>query len=181
MSLLLEALPELIATLIGVSVGGFGALCMGRINERRHKRRRARLLLLNIAQELMDNHGALKQAHPVYQQTPHGKSFHISTIAWETAVATGDLHENLGMELAEMIESQYAVLFRLRYYVDLMTKLWFAPSDIPGYESIRDGLRRNILQALDKALSFHPKILAYMEIAEEYIDVQGLPGEASFG
>jgi hypothetical protein len=38
--------------------------------------------------------------------------------------------------LTDVISSQYALLVRIRYYVDLLTRLWFAPAEIQGYEEI---------------------------------------------
>ena len=84
---------------------------------------------------------------------------------WEAATAGGDLPEIIGYELADKIEDQYSILLRLRYYVDLMTKLWFAPDDIEGYANIQDGFRGHILRALREAIDNHPNAIDHIAIA----------------
>ena len=59
MELSYQALPEMIATLIGVVVGGLGALYIERQRELSSTRKRARIILHNLYGELEDNFYAL--------------------------------------------------------------------------------------------------------------------------
>jgi hypothetical protein len=159
MNLLYQAIPEMIATLIGVVVGGLGALYIDRIRELNVKKKRAQIILHNIYGELEDNFHALENAKPAYVDTPYGKSFYISTIAWETATTGGDLPEIIGFELADIIENQYAILLRLVYYVNLMTQLWFAHDSIGGKNEIQEGFRTHIINGLHEAIEYHPYVI----------------------
>lgn len=159
MELLYQAIPEMIATLIGVVVGGLGALYIDRIREQSNQRKRARIILHNIYGELEDNYHALLNARPAYEETRYGKSFYISTIAWKTATTGGELPEIIGYELADIIENQYAILLRLVYYVDLMTRLWFAHDSIDGKSEMQDGFRNHIVNGLQEAIEYHPYVI----------------------
>ncbi len=159
MELSSNILSEMIATLVGIFVGMLTALATDRYNERRRNQRRAQTVLRALAQELSDNYGALQAAKPAYSRTPWGKSFYLSTIAWETALASGDLSDVIGFELTNALAGQYALLVRIRYHVDLLTRLWFAPAEIPGYEEIRQGFNRAIIETMNQAINYHPEIM----------------------
>ena len=159
MDLLYQALPETIATLIGVVVGGVGALYIDSRRELSNKKKRAGIILYNIFGELKDNFLALEKARPAYEETSFGKSFYISTIAWETATTGGDLPDIMGFELADIIENQYSILQNLAYYVNLMTQLWFAPDSIEGKREMQGGFRKNILNSLQEAIEYHPFVI----------------------
>lgn len=159
MELFYQALPEMIATLIGVVVGGLGALYIERKRELMGVRKRARIILHNLYGELEDNYYALENAKPAYEATPYGKSFYISTIAWETATTGGDLPDIIGFELADIIENQYSILLRLAYYVDLMTQLWFAPDSIDGKTEMQEGFRQHIVNGLQESIEYHPYVI----------------------
>jgi hypothetical protein len=115
-------IAETIATVVGIFVGMLTALATDRYNERRRKRRRAKTILRSLSQELGDNYSALRSVRTAYLETPWGKSFYVSTIAWETALSSGDLPDIIGFELADAISTQYALLVRIRYYVDWLTQ-----------------------------------------------------------
>ena len=159
MELFYQALPEMIATLIGVVVGGLGALYIERKRELSGVRKRARIILHNLYGELEDNFYALENAKPAYEETPYGKSFYISSIAWETATQGGDLPDIIGFELADIIENQYSILLRLGYYVNLMTQLWFAPDSIIGKKEMQEGFRQHIINGLQEAIEYHPYVI----------------------
>ena len=159
MNLLYQALPEMIATLIGVIVGGVGALYLDSRRELANKRKRARIILHNIFGELEDNFFALENARDAYENTTYGKSFYISSIAWETATTGGELPDIIGHELADVIENQYSILLSLRYYVNLMTQLWFAPDSIVGKTDMQNGFRGHILNGLQEAIEYHPFVI----------------------
>ena len=105
----------------------------------------------------------MRSVKPAYQKTAWGKSFSISTIAWETALSSGDLPDIIGFKLTDIISAQYALLVRIRYYVDLLTRLWMAPADIPGYEEIKRGFHRAIVEAMNKAINLQPEVLGLIE------------------
>jgi hypothetical protein len=86
-----------------------------------------------------------------YLYTDYGKSFYLGSIAWDTATSSGDLADILGIELADTIENQYRIFFRVRYYVDLMTQLWFAPVEIDGRAEIQEGFKNHIVTNLQQA------------------------------
>lgn len=158
MELLQNVLTEMIAGLVGIFVGTLAALAVERYKEHRRNRRRARTVLRALAQELEENQRTLQSVRPAYTQTSFGKSFYLGTIAWETALAGGDLSAIIGVELADTIAAHYALLVRIRYYVDLLTRLWFAPADIPGYDDIRGGFHRSILETMAQALGSYPRL-----------------------
>lgn len=154
-------LVQTVASLIGVFIGALGALAMDRHTVQRRHRQRARTLLRILSQELAENDDRLRAVRPEYEATPWGKSFYLSTIAWETALSSGDLPEILGYELADRLATQYGWLARIRYHVDLLTRLWMAPRDIAGYEEIRNGFRQAILAAMDQAIAGHQEVLRH--------------------
>ena len=158
MDLLYQALPEMIATLIGVVVGGVGALYIDSRRELSNKKKRAGIILYNIFGELKDNFLALEKARPAYEETSFGKSFYISTIAWETATTGGDLPDIMGFELADIIENQYSILQNLAYYVNLMTQLWFAPDSIEGKREMQGDSAKIFLTVYRKRLNIIPSL-----------------------
>jgi len=149
----------MIATLIGVVVGGVGALYIDSRRELSNKKKRAEIILYNIFGELEDNFLTLEKAKPAYEETDYGKSFHISTIAWKTATTGGDLPDIIGFELADIIENQYSILQSLGYYVNLMTQLWFAPDSIEGKKDMQEGFRKHIINGLQEAIKYHPWVI----------------------
>lgn len=158
-----DILAEVVATLLGIFVGTLSALMLDRLAERRRLRRQAGIVLRSLAQELSDNARTLQNARPIYASTPWGKSFYVSTVAWETALSGGDLPRIVGFELADRLAAQYALLARIRYYVDLLTRLWFAPSDVPGYEEIRHGFHQAILETMSRAIRQHSSLMGQIQ------------------
>ena len=163
----LEAIwVQTVASLVGVFVGALAALATNRHAIRSRQRQRARTLLRILSKELTENFETIHAAKPAYETTDWGKSFYLSTISWETALASGDLPEILGYELSDHLAVQYGWLARIRYYVDLMTRLWFAPKGIAGYEEIRRGFREAIVAAMEKAETGHQEILQHLRLEE---------------
>ena len=160
--LLQAILVNTVATLIGVFVGALAALATDRHNTRVRKHRRARTLGRILAKELDENYEALRVARPAYATTPWGKSFYLNTSAWDSALASGDLPEILGYELTDRLAAQYGWLARIRYHVDLMTRLWMSPKEITGYEEIRTGFRQAILAAMEEALKGHDELRRHL-------------------
>jgi hypothetical protein len=158
---------ETVATLVGIFIGTLAALVIDRRNERRRLRRRARIVLRTLAQELDENFRTVQKAKPAYTSTPWGKSFYISTVSWETALAGGDLPAIIGFELTETISAQYGLLMRIRYYVDLLTQLWFAPHDVSGYEEMRRGFTRTIRETMSQVLSRHTAMMGQIQKAQQ--------------
>jgi hypothetical protein len=154
-----EILPEMIATIVGVGIGGMGALYNSRRRNSVFKLHRAKILLKNLEQELKANMVVIADAKIAYQNNHYGKSFYLNSNAWDTATSGGDLALVLGVELADAIEAQYGIYFRLRYYVDLMTQLWFASTEIDGRQEIEDGLRTHILADLDLCVVGYSAVL----------------------
>ncbi len=154
------------ADLIGVFAGAMAALATDRRNAIRVKRKRAETLLRILTKELNENYEALRAVKTAYETTPWGKSCYVSTIAWETALAGGDLQEILGYELSDRLAVQYGWLARIRYYIDLLTQLWFAPRDISGYSDIQHGFRQNIMAAMEEAFTGHEELMAYIRKVE---------------
>ncbi len=167
MELLSNIVVETIAGLVGIFFGTLAALAVDRYNERRTARLRAKVILRSLAQELNENFTTIKNVKSAFVQTPFGKSFYISLLAWETAMAGGNLPAIIGYELADDIALQYALLVRIRYHVDLLTRLWMAPKEIEGYEDIRRGFNRAIVDTMDKAISHHPHTLGKIQKALE--------------
>ena len=154
-----DVLPELIATLVGVLVGTFVAIKMDRIILHRNRLTRKSITLLNIKVELEQNYTTVSQVLDAYKNTPYGKGIYISTIAWETSVKYGDLQEVIGMKLADIIENQYSRLLSLRYYVDLLTQLWFSPGTIDGYNEIRREFRRKIITIIEDIMKAQAEVI----------------------
>ena len=75
MDLLYQALPEMIATLIGVVVGGVGALYIDSRRELSNKKKRAEIILYNIFGELEDNFLALEKAKTCLRRNQFRKKF----------------------------------------------------------------------------------------------------------
>jgi hypothetical protein len=165
MEMLQNVLVETLAGLVGIFIGTLAALAVERYKERLANRRRAKTILRALSQELSENHHTLQTVRPAYSETSFGKSFYVGTIAWETALAGGDLPAIIGVELADTIAAQYALLVRIRYYVDLLTHLWFAPADIPGYDRIRDGFHRAIIETMVQAIGSYPRLQGTIERA----------------
>jgi len=154
---------ETTATMIGIFTGTILAFAVDKYNERQKKKKRAKVLLRSIARELRENYGAILQAKQEYEETPWGKSFYISTSAWDTALAGGDLPEIIGFELADAVSAQYALFVRIRYYVDLMTQLWLVPETIPGYVEKRSGFHSAILESMNKVTENHRNVIMTVE------------------
>jgi hypothetical protein len=150
---------ETVPTLIGIFIGTLAALATDRRAAQRRKRQRAQIVLRALLQEIGDNNKTLQEVKPAFSNTIWGRSFYLSTLAWETAMAGGDLPEVIGFELADAIAGQYALFVRIRYYVDLLTRLWFAPQTIQGYDDIRRGFHKAIIDAMNQAFSRHAKIV----------------------
>lgn len=154
---------ETLATLIGIFVGTLAALVTDRRNERRRLQRRARVVLKSLTHELEENFKTVQKVKPAYVSTLWGKSFYISTVAWETAMAGGDLAGTIGFELTDLLSAQYALYVRVRYYVDLLTRLWFAPTDISGYEEIRRGFNRAIVEGMSQIIHQHSTVMGQVQ------------------
>ncbi len=153
-----EILPEMIATIVGVAIGGMGALYNNRRQSNVFKRNRAMILLKNIDNELRESAKTIVDAKEAFQAARFGKSFYLSSIAWDTATKVGDLAHVIGVELADVVENQYGICFRLRYYVELMTQLWLAPLEIDGRFEIQEGFRKQILKDLELWLARYPEV-----------------------
>jgi hypothetical protein len=149
---------EALAALLGIVVGTLLALDIDRRKERRRRRGRAQSLLRSLQLELDRNHRALVEARPAFRKTRWGRSFHVETTAWDTAVAGGDLPDVIGVQLVDALTEQYGALIRLRYSLDLMTRLWMAPRDIEGYESMRSGFHHAIEAAMDEAVERYSRV-----------------------
>jgi hypothetical protein len=162
MQIVNDLLVQTMASLVGVFMGALAALAADRYNVHRRKQHRAQTLLRILTQELTENYETLRAVKSAYQSTPWGKSFYVSTMAWETALAAGDLPEIVGYDLADRLAQQYGWLIRIRYYVELLTRLWFAPREIAGYEDIQRGFRQAIVAAMDKALTGHTELMRHI-------------------
>ncbi|MEM9304178.1 MAG: hypothetical protein AAGE01_18835 [Pseudomonadota bacterium] len=161
--MLVEALPELIATLIGVAVGGTIAFASENIRERRAMNRKAFLVLRSLAREMRENYKVMVDVLPHYESTPYGKSFFLNTSVWETALSSEHLPEVIGFSLADTVAYHYGILERLRYYGDLLIKVWLTTDEVEGYPSIRAGFRKIIIDSLNQAISNHPHVLREIE------------------
>ena len=161
-----DILVQTIASLVGVFVGALAALATNRHAIRNRHRQRARTLLRILSKELTENFETIHAVKPAYENTAWGKSFYLSTISWETALASGDLPEILGYELSDHLAMQYGWLARIRYYVDLMTRLWFAPTGIAAYEEIQRGFREAIVTAMEKAEAGHREVMQHISLEE---------------
>ncbi|MDX1570186.1 MAG: hypothetical protein R3200_06845 [Xanthomonadales bacterium] len=172
--ILVDALPELIATLVGVAVGGVIAFTYEHLREKRFRNRQAFLILRSLAREMRENYDIMKEVLPHYERTPYGKSFYLNTSVWETALAVEQLPEVIGFQLADTIANHYSTLTRLRYYGDLLVKVWLTNEEIDGYPQIRAGFRRIIIDSLNYAIENHPSVID--EIDRTLTDVRGKYG-----
>lgn len=154
---------ELVVTLTGIFLGTLAAFGVDRFSERQKKRKMAQIILHSLKKELAENHSIIRAVMDEYVHTPWGKSFYLSTISWETALASGDLPDIIGFELTDAISIQYSLFYRTRYYVDLLTKLWFAPDTIPGYANKREGFNTAILESLRNADFRKREIMAQID------------------
>lgn len=150
---------ETTASIVGVFVGMLAAMAADRYRARQQKMHRALVVLHSLAQELGENHTALRAVKTAYDTTPWGRSVYLSTLAWETAVSSGDLPDIIGFGLADSVAAQYALLVRIRYYVDLLTRLWFAPAQVPGYDEIRQGFNHAIAETMTRAIGNYPEVM----------------------
>lgn len=157
--LLVDALPELIATLVGVAVGGTLAFAAENFRQRLTRHRQAYILLRSLARELHGNHEVIERALPHFRNTPFGKSFFLTTAAWETALSTEELPNIIGFRLADLISNHYGILARLRHYGDLMVSVWLTPEKVDGYENIQAGFRRIIIEAMEQVLEDYPVVI----------------------
>lgn len=156
----IEIAVEFIAPLVGVFVGTLLALWIDHRNAQQNRAHRARILLESLQKELELNHDTIKRMRPAYQREPWGKSFYVETIAWETAVASGNVADLLGQTMANELSKQYGRFVRMRYYVDLLTRLWFAPDTIDGAEEMRRGFHDNILRTMTEVVNHHQVVMA---------------------
>lgn len=156
-------LMELFVTLTGIFLGTLAAFGVDRFNEKQKKKKMAQIILHSLKKELTENYNILRTVMDEYVHTPWGKSFYPSTISWETAIASGDLPDIIGFELTDAISLQYSLFYKSRYYVDLLTKLWFAPETIPGYAKKREGFNTAILESLRSAEFRHRELMAQIE------------------
>ncbi len=170
-------LTELLVALVGVFAGTMLALAVDRYNQQRRKHRQAEIILRSLAIEMGQNDEILLNVRPCYVDTPWGKSFYVSTVAWETAVSNGNLPEIIGFHLADAIQAHYSLLVQIRYYVDLMTKLWFAPSDIDGYDAIRAGFREALLNTMSQAIDYYPVVVEEIDAVQQLQRYREEPGE----
>ena len=115
MNMISELFIQAVVTLLGIFAGTLAALAVDRRNEQRKRQQRAKVVLRSLLRELSDNYQAVQVVKTAYTTTAWGRSFYLSTIAWETALAGGDLADIIGYELADSIAGQYAVFVRMRY------------------------------------------------------------------
>ena len=168
-----EILPEMIATIVGVALGGMGALYNGRRQVNEVKQKRAKIFLKNLESEIAENMQVIDHALQTYLYTDYGKSFYLGSIAWDTATTSGDLADILGIDLADTIESQYRIFFRVRYYVDLMTQLWFAPVEIDGRAEIQEGFKNHIVTNLKQAGEHFAEVQLAIDEAKKAMILSG--------
>ena len=160
---LIEAIPELIATVVGVTLGGFFAFAAERHRERGRRNKLAVTVLRSISQELRTNYDVTTSVLPHFQSTPFGKSFFLYTSVWDTVLSTDELADIIGYRLADVIAAHYGLLAKLRYYGDLLVHVWLAPSNIEGYADIRSGFRKIIIQTLSVTIENHPRVVEQIE------------------
>lgn len=161
---LIEAIPELIAPLVGVSLGGFVAFGVERQRERRRCNQLAVTVLRSISQELRSNYDVTTSVLPQFQNSAFGKSFFLYTSVWDTVLSTDELADIIGYRLADVIAAHYGLLAKLRYYSDLLIQVWLAPRNIEGYSDICAGFRKVVLQTLVIAIENHPRVIEQIEI-----------------
>jgi len=160
---LIEAIPELIATLVGVSLGFIVALAAERARERSRRNKQAVIILHSLSQELRQNYDVMTSILPHFKSTPFGKSYFINTTAWDTALSTDELPEIIGFTLADTIAAHYGILSKLRHYGDLLVRVWLAPDEITGHADIQAGFRHIIVQSMETAIDNHPQVMAKIE------------------
>lgn len=163
--LLIDALPDLIATLIGVAIGGLGALLAGRAAERRRRRGRAAIVLRNLRQELLSCYQTLKVVRDTPTNAPGGMNFYLSTNAWDTANVGGELPEIIGYQLAATIERHYSMVFHLRHYVTAQAALHSAAAETREAVQLRSSYATIIRQGLEAAMRSHPETMSQIELA----------------
>ena len=146
------------ATLVGIIAGTLIALTIDRRNEKRRKVQRAQIILHSLSKEIGENYKTLLDVRPAFRKTPWGRSFYINTVAWETALASGDLPNIIGFQLTDTLSNHYAILVRVRYYLNLMTSLWLAPENISRYEEKRKGFHKAIINGLNQAINDYSAI-----------------------
>ena len=78
--IIIDVIPELIATLVGIFIGSMAAFAVDRRAVAHARRKRKHLTLRNLLDELEENFTALKAVEPAYRATSYGKSVYISTI-----------------------------------------------------------------------------------------------------
>ena len=86
------------------------ALAIDRYKARRLKARRAASILGALAGELRRNHRTLLESQGAFNQSPWGRSFYVDTAEWETALASGDLADIIGLEPTEVLEVHWVPL-----------------------------------------------------------------------
>ena len=155
----IEIAVEFIAPLVGVFVGTLLAWWIDHRNTQQNRAYRARILLESLQKELETNHDTVKRMRPAYQRERWGKSFYVETVVWETAIASGDVADLLGQKMANELSKQYGRFVRMRYYVDLLTRLWFAPDAIDGAEEMRLGFHDNILRTMTDVVNHHQLVM----------------------
>jgi len=160
---LIQAIPELIATVVGVSLGGFFAFAAERHRERGRRNKLAVTVLRSISQELRTNHEVTTSVLPHFETTRFGKSYFLYTSVWDTVLSTDELADIIGYRLADIIAAHYGLLAKLRYYGDLLVHVWLAPSNIEGYAKISAGFHKIIVQTLTDAIENHPRVMAQIE------------------
>ncbi|MCP5095978.1 MAG: hypothetical protein GY943_10530 [Chloroflexi bacterium] len=166
MDFVIELAVQMSVTLVSIMVGTLAALALDRRNERRHQQKRANVVLRSLAQELSENQKTLQSVRPAFQKTAWGRSFYLSTTAWETAVSQSDLPDVIGYKLTDAISDQYAQMVKAQYYVDLLTNLWMSSDQIPGYTDIRKGFHRAILKSMTQAINQHKQVMNKIEYAQ---------------
>ena len=160
---LIQAIPELIATVVGVTLGGFFAFAAERHRERGRRNKLAVTVLRSVSQELRTNYDVTTSVLPHFQTTTFGKSYFLYTSVWDTVLSTDELADIIGYRLADIIAAHYGLLAKLRYYGDLLVHVWLAPSNIEGYSEIRAGFRKIIVQTLTVTIENHPRVMEQIE------------------
>lgn len=144
-------------------MGGTLAFTSEHLRERHRRQRQAFLVLRSLAREMRDNYQVMSNVLPHYEQTPYGKSFFLNTSVWDTALSSEQLPEVIGFSLADTIAYHYGILERLRYYGDLLIRVWLTSEDVDGYANIRSGFRQIIIDSLEQAIENHPHVLREIE------------------
>jgi hypothetical protein len=171
-----DLMIELIASFVSIFGGLFAALQAEEWVERRRKNKRARIVVRELREELNINHRILTDVYEDFAQHPWGKSFYISTLSWENA-NTADLPDIISPELADIISDEYFLLMRIRYYIDLLTKLWFSPSSIDGYEAIRNGFRDHLMHDMEQVFRMHPYVTDALDGTGNLSDIKARTSE----